>query len=405
MTQSGYGARFLDRRTPPHIFTLTILAATSAMSMNIFLPSLPGMTVYFETDYSVMQLSVAIYLLVNGLLQILIGPISDKYGRRPVILWGTALFVVATLGCLLAPNVESFLAFRMMQAIVVIALVIGRAAVRDVVPEEQAASLIAYVTMGVAVAPMIGPMIGGALDSLYGWQAAFWVLVAAGLGGLILAYFDLGETKTKSGLSIGDQFGQYPELFRSPRFWGYSMASGFASGAFFAYLGGAPYVSTEVFGMSPARMGLYFGFPALGYFFGNWISGRYSRRLGVNRMVVYGSIVNVLGVTISLLVFLSGFGTAETFFGLMCLVGVGNGMTIPNATAGALSVRPHLAGTAAGLSGALMLALGAVLSALSGMLLTPGTGAYPLLWIMWSTAAAGLIAILYVVNRQSRLRL
>ena len=156
--------RFLDRTTPPHVSTLILLSGLSALTFNIFRPSLPGMTAYYETDYRVMQLSVAVYLAVNAVLQILIGPISDKFGRRPVLIWGMVLFLLATVGCFLAPTAEVFLAFRMAQAVITVAMVLTRAAVRDMYSEAQAASMIGYVTMGMAVVPMIGPAIGGALE-------------------------------------------------------------------------------------------------------------------------------------------------------------------------------------------------------------------------------------------------
>ena len=396
--------RFLDRTTPPHIVTLISLAGLSALAMNIFLPSLPNMTAYFDTEYRLMQLSVAVYLAVNAVLQILIGPVSDKLGRRPVILGGAIGFCLATLGCLYAPDAYTFLAFRMAQAVIVTAMVLSRAVVRDCVPQDQAASMIGYVTMGMAVVPMIGPAIGGVLDEIFGWQANFWLLLVLGLGMLWLSWADLGETAHKSGLSLGQQFREYPELLRSPRFWGYALASGFASGAFFAYLGGAPFVGTQVFGMDPAELGVYFGAPAIGYFLGNFLSGRYSARIGVDRMVYYGTLINAAGVGLSILVFLAGHGSALSFFGFMCFVGLGNGMTIPNATAGMLSVRPHLAGTASGLGGAIMIGGGAGLSALAGALLKPGTGAWPLLWIMFGTALAGIVAIRFVIWRAAQLR-
>ena len=186
--------RFLDRTTPPHIVTLILLAGLSALAMNVFLPSLPKMTEHFETKYRVMQLSVAIYLAVNAALQIVIGPISDKFGRRPVILWGVGLFLLATLGCIFAPNITVFLAFRMCQAVIVTAMVLSRAVVRDMVPQDQAASMIGYVTMGVAVVPMIGPVIGGVLDEIFGWQSTFWMLFLLGAAILWMSWRDLGET-------------------------------------------------------------------------------------------------------------------------------------------------------------------------------------------------------------------
>ena len=265
--------------------------------------------------------------------------------------------------------------------------------------------MIGYVTMGMAVVPMIGPAFGGVLDQYFGWQANFWLLLVLGLGLFWLTWSDLGETAAVSGLTLGQQFAQYPELLTSPRFWGYATASAMSSGAFFAYLGGAPFVATEIFGMSPSKMGLYFGAPAVGYFLGNFLSGRYSVRFGINPMVMAGCSVAASGVALSLLMFPLGVGSAETFFGLLSLVGVGNGLTIPNATAGALSVRPHLAGTASGLSGALMIGGGAGLSALAGALLGPGSGPFPLLWLMLATSLGGVVVILLVIHRENRLGL
>lgn len=394
-----------SKRTPPTITTLILLSGLSALGMNIFLPSLPNMTDHFQTDYRLMQLSVALYLAVNAALQVVIGPIADKAGRRPVILWGLSLFLLATLGTIFAPTAEIFLFFRMCQAVVAVCIVLSRAAVRDMYEQDKAASMLGYVTMGMAVVPMIGPAIGGLLDESFGWQANFWLLFLLGALAIILVYVDFGETALKSGKTLVAQFREYPELLTSPRFWGYSLASGFCSGAFFAYLGGAPFVGTEVFGMNPAEMGFYFGAPAVGYFFGNFISGRYSMRYGVNRMVMWGCWLNALGVALSLIVMIAGLGSALTFFGFMTFVGLGNGMAIPNATAGALSVRVHLAGTASGLNGAIMLGGGAALSALAGFLLTPETGALPLLWLMLITSVLGVLAIQVVIWRERQLGL
>ncbi|MBF9058531.1 Bcr/CflA family efflux MFS transporter [Rhodobacterales bacterium HKCCSP123] len=392
--------RFLDRATPPHIFTLIVLTGLGALSMNIFLPSLPQMTEYFVTDYRLMQLSVALYLAVNAGLQMVIGPISDRFGRRPVLLVGIVVFLAATLGCILAPNIEVFLFFRMLQAVIVVGLVLGRAVVRDMYPADQAASQIGYVTMGMAVVPMIGPAIGGVLDQTFGWQANFWLLFILGVMVLGLTWRDLGETARATSTSFAAQFREYPELLTSRRFWGYCMTAAFASGAFFAYLGGAPFVGSEVFGLPPALVGFYFGAPALGYFFGNWISGRFSVRLGINAMILWGTTISAVGLTMSLILFLLGFKTALVFFGFMTFVGLGNGMVLPNATSGMLSVRPHLAGTASGLGGAIMIGGGAALSALAGALLTGGNGAYPLIGIMLLTSILAVLSILYTIRRE-----
>jgi MFS transporter, DHA1 family, multidrug resistance protein len=400
---SANPVRFLDKTSPPHISTLILLSGIGALAMNMFLPSLPAMAEYFGTDYAVMQLSVPLYLLFSAGLQLIIGPVSDNLGRRNVLLWGLGIYMIACIGCIYAPTIEVFLIFRCIQAIVAVTMVLSRAVVRDMFTQDKAASMIGYVTMGMALVPMISPAVGGLLDQAFGWQSTFWAMFA--VGGLVMAvtWFDLGETALASGKSLAQQFGEYPELLRSPRFWGYSMAAACCSGAFFAYLGGAPFVGSEVFGMDPAELGLYFGAPAVGYFVGNFITARTATTVGVNTLVLCGCLANAVGGSVSMLIFLAGYGSPITFFGMMTLVGLGNGLCIPNATAGLLSVRPHLAGTASGLGGAIMIGGGAGLSILAGSLLSKETGAYPLLWIMLLTAAAGVTSILVVIRRERKI--
>ena len=392
--------RYLDRTTPPHISTLILLASLPALSMNMFLPSLPAMAEYFAVDYRVMQLSVALYLGVSAVLQLIIGPLSDRYGRRPLILTGGALFLLATLGCIWAPTAEIFLIFRMAQAVIATGMAISRAVVRDMVPDAEAASMIGYVTMGMALAPMLGPLVGGVLDSYFGWHSVFWLLFILGAGLLALSWRDLGETSTSTNRSFAEQFRQYPELLMSRRFWGYCLSAAFASGAFFAYLGGAPFVGKEIFHMNAIWLGLSFGAVSFGYMMGNFISGRFSTRIGINRMILFGGIIAAAGISCSMMIFYMGLGTPVTFFAFMSTVGVGNGMTLPNANAGMLSVRPDLAGSASGLGGAILIGGGAALSAFSGSQLSTETGVYPLLWIMVSSSVMAILAILYVIRRE-----
>jgi DHA1 family bicyclomycin/chloramphenicol resistance-like MFS transporter len=397
--------RFLDRSTAPSIFTLIVLTGLGALSMNVFLPSLPQMAEYFGAEYGVVQLSVALYLGVNAALQLLVGPLSDRYGRRPVMLVGVAIYCLASLGCLWAPDVITFLVFRMIQASVVVGLVLGRAVVRDLYPRDQAASMIGYVTMGMAIIPMVGPVIGGALGQAFGWKANFWLLFGAGLVILLLAWADLGETARKGEGRLRDQFAQYPTLLLSRRFWGYSLSSTLASGAFFAYLGGAPLVGARIFGLEPALLGLFFGAPALGYFFGNFISGRFSVRVGVDRMILWGALITVAGLSTGLGLFFVGYKTALVFFGSMTFVGLGNGMVLPNATSGMMSIRPDLAGTASGLGGSIMLAGGASLSALSGVILSQSDQAYPLIYLMLACAIGAAASAIYTARRNHALRI
>ena len=397
-------ARFLDRHTPPHILTLVLVSGLAALSLNIFLPSLPAMATYFGVDYALMQLSVSLYLAMTAAIQLVIGPVSDRFGRRPAMLGALAVFLLATLAAVLAPSYGIFIAARMVQAAVATAFTLSRAVVRDMVPANEAASMIGYVTMGMSVVPMVGPVVGGALDQAFGWQASFWVLAAGAAALLALVWADQGETVRTRSASFGDQARQYPELLRSQRYWGYVGASTFASGAFFAYLGGAPYVGTQLFGLDPAELGLYFGAPAVGYLVGNFLSGRFAMRLGINRMILAGAWTTTAGLILLAGLEAAGLSHPALFFGLTIAVGLGNGILLPSANSGMLSVRPQLAGSAAGLGGAITIGGGAALSALAGWVLQAGGSALALVGLMLATSALSVVSVLWVLARERQLR-
>ena len=395
--------RFLDRTTPPHIATLTLMVGIGALNMSAFLPSLNHMAAYFATDYAIMQLAVSGYLAMTAVLQIFIGPLSDRYGRRPVVITALTIFVLATAATLFATNIWVFLALRMLSGAVATTMVLSRAIVRDMVPAAQAASMIGYVTMGMALVPMVGPMIGGVLDEVWDWRATFVMLALCGAAVLALVVADQGETLQDGGVSFAEQVKGYPALVASRRFWGYVLCAAFGSGAFFALLGGASFVAGEVFQLSPILTGAAIGSPAIGYMAGNFISGRYSVRLGVNRMALLGSVVATAGMAVSLLVTLAGVVHPLVFFGFCVFLGMGNGIMLPSATAGSLSVRPDLAGTASGLGGAIMIGGGAALSAWAGSLLSVEWGTLPLQAIMLATSALAVVSILFVIRRERQL--
>ena len=386
------------------MLTLVLLASISALAMNSFLPSLPNMAEHFGSSTAIMGLSVGVYLGTSAIFQILVGPLSDRIGRRTVSLWALIIFIVVSISCVYAPNTFVFMCLRALQAIAACTFVVARAIVRDTTETQASGSKIAYISMGTAICPMFGPALGGLMDGWFGWEANFWFIGRLGLLILVIAYFDLGETVPENTQGFRQQFSEYPELLLSRRFWGYCLASAFGAGAFFAYLGGGPFVGSIVYNLSPEMLGLYFGAPAIGYFFGNFLSGRFTVRFGIDAMILWGLWIIFSGLSLSMICSYIGYGTVETFFGFMIFVGLGNGLTIPNATAGMLSVRPHLAGTASGLGGAMMIAIGAALSTLAGAFLVPGSNEMPLLMLMWFSSLSGVAVIIYVRQRNKRLK-
>ena len=371
--------------------------------MNMHLPSLPAMADTFNISYSAATLTVTLFLAMNAVFQFVVGPLSDRFGRRPIVLICMAIFCVSSVGCIFSTKFEMFLFCRLIQAIVVAGLVLSRAAIRDVYSQDRAASVLGYATMGMAILPLVGPAVGGNLEVHFGWVASFWVLLGVGILVFTLAYFDMGETNKQKSSSMAVQFRAYPELLRSRRFWGYCITATFSAGAYFAYLGGAAFVGREIFNLSPGILGFYLGAPAVGYIAGNGLSGRFSVGLGINRMILTGTIITAVGMTFCILLFLFTVPIPLSFFGCVCFMGLGNGMVLPNATAGMMSVRPHLAGSASGIGGTINTAGGAAIATATGAILTPSTGILPLLLIMLACTIMSIISISYVVRRTKEL--
>jgi DHA1 family bicyclomycin/chloramphenicol resistance-like MFS transporter len=391
--------RFLNNLTPPSIFTLICLSAIGALAMNIFLPSLPAMAETFDVTYAAATLSVTLFLAMNAVFQLFVGPLSDRFGRRPIVLASLIIFCFSSFGCILATSFEIFLVCRLLQSVVVAGLVLSRAAIRDVHSQDQAASVIGYVTMGMAILPLIGPAVGGGLEVQFGWIASFWVLFGIGIFVFVLAYLDMGETNKHRTTSMVAQFQAYPELLSSRRFWGYCLTATFSAGAYFAYLGGAAYVGREIFSLSPAVLGFYLGAPAIGYIIGNGLSGKLSVAVGVNKMILTGTLITALGMLLCISLFLFTIPIPLSFFGCVSFMGIGNGMVLPNSTSGMMSVRPHLAGSASGIGGTINTAGGASIATATSAILIPGTGTLPLLFIMLASTILSALTITYVIKR------
>ncbi|MBZ4022249.1 Bcr/CflA family drug resistance efflux transporter [Rhodobacter sp. TJ_12] len=392
-----------DRKTPPHIVTLVLATGLAALSLNIFLPSLPGMARHFGVDYGVMQLTISAYLAMSAVAQFLIGPISDRYGRRPVTLAVVAIFTLASVAALFAPTAESFLLARFVQSVVATTFVLSRAAVRDMVPGPEAASQIGYVTMGMSLVPMIGPAVGGVLDTAFGWQANLIVLAVAGAALYALVWADMGETVAGGGLGFRAQARAYPVLIRSQRFWGYALSASASAGLFYAYLGGAPLVGEKAFGLSPVEVGYYFALPSLGYLVGNWLSGRFATRLGMDAMVLAGTTLATAALALALVAALAEALPPILFFSIVAITGVGNGLALPSANAGMMSVRPDLAGTASGLGATLTIGCGAALSSLTAALVGDHVSVLRLVAVMFGSSAVSVVMMLWVRRRRRAL--
>jgi MFS transporter, DHA1 family, multidrug resistance protein len=375
----------------PRLTTLMIAAAMSPLAINIFVPSMPQIVTHFSTTYAMAGLGLSLFLAAMAVLQLLIGPLSDRFGRRPVLLGGVALFILGTFICIHAPTIEVFLAGRLVQACAVAGIILSRAIVRDLVSREQSASAIGYVTMGMAVAPMIAPALGGLLDELYGWQASFYFLALLGVAGLAILLTNLPETNTHRGAPMAEQMRQYRNLLATPAFWLFVAAGGSGSAVFFAFLGGAPALASGPLGLSPSEYGLWFAIGAVGYIIGNFIAGRFSVRIGMDRMIRVGAAVTLAGCVMPAILFQSVGLSAIALFAPMLLLGIGNGMLLPNTMAAAISVRPEAAGAASGVMGSAQTAIGAALSALAGIMVAGGTAPMALALLFAASSSLALV--------------
>ena len=385
-------------RPPPRLITLTLLTALSALTLNMILPSLPSMARDLAARESVTALTVSGYMLASALFQLCLGPVSDRFGRRPVMLGALLLFIGASLGCMLATSVAVLLACRVLQAVVVAGAVVSSAAIRDQHSAVDSAAKLSFIASAMAVAPMLGPMLGGVLDVTLGWRSVFALYAVLGGGLLLLAWTDMGETRAP-GLPA-PRLADWVALLRSGRYWAYVLCTASSVGAFYVFVTGVPYVGMAAWGLSPAEVGLGVGSITGGFVVGAAFSARQARRLGVGVLLVAGRVVAMLGMTLGLVVFAAGASHPLVLFGLTLFIGLGNGLTLPNSNAGALSVRPTLAGTAAGLSGALVMALGAVLSTLCALVVERSPTPLVLLTLLTGCVLLSLVAALVALRME-----
>ncbi len=351
------------------------------------------MATEFAVPYGVMGMSLAAYAGVSACLQLVLGPLSDRYGRRPVILLALAIFIMATIGCAVASDAWTFLACRMVQAIIAPTYAISLAAIRDTTSREQAAGQFGYLAMAWAIAPMLGPALGGLLDQAIGWRASFYMLAVFGAAVLILCWTDLVETSRAPSNTITEQYRAYPELLGSTLFWAYCVCAAFSVGAFYAFLAGAP-LAASGFDLSPAVLGLCMGSITGGFMAGSFLAGRLAGRLPAATILVAGRLLACAGLLFGLVLNVGGINHVLALFGPCLFVGVSNGLTQPSATAGAISVHSAHTGSAAGLAGAITVGGASLMAAVAGAALTEQNARSGLFLIMLLSAAIALGAAL-----------
>lgn len=386
---------------------LLLLMATTAIgptSLNILVPAVPELAHQFGTPAATMQLTVSLFLIGLAFAQLVMGPLSDRFGRRPVMLGGLALNVFASLMAIVMPTAESVIAARILQAIGASAgIVVARAIIRDLFERERAASVLGLVATVMVAAPTLGPLIGGLLETFFFWQAIFLFTAATSLAVVLWAAVTLPETRMRNAVA-GRQDGFWRDLKQlaaSSTFAGYILVATFGSSTFFVFLGGGPHVIVTLMGRTSAEYGLWFAASSFGYMAGNFVTSKLAMRQGIHSLIFWGVGFEIAGVILAAaLAWALPDAGPLIVFGPQTIIAFGNGLLLPGAISGAISVRPQAAGTAAGIIGCAQMALGAALVQYAAVLLANATSALPMALLM-ALMVAALTASLLLIGRRS----
>jgi DHA1 family bicyclomycin/chloramphenicol resistance-like MFS transporter len=386
------------------LLLLIAMSAIGPVSLNIVVPAIPGLAATLAADTGTIQLTISLYLCGLAVSQLLIGPLSDRFGRRPVVIGGLALTALASVAAIMASSAGGLILARVIQSLgASTGLVVGRAIIRDLFEREHAASMIGLVATAMVTSPMVAPLIGGVLDTAFGWEAIFVFVAVASLAVALWAAARLPETRVRPHPHEQARF--LPELARlltAPAFAGYVLAGALGSAPFFTFLGGGPHVVVTIMGRSSAEYGVWFAINALGYMAGNFLASRLSVRHGVNVMIWWGIVIAIVGTVGSVaLAIVAPAGGPAIVFVPQFVTSLGNGMLLPNAIAGAVSVRPQAAGTASGITGFVQMGIGAAAAQAIGHILAGAETPLPMALTMLAFALATALAFALLVKRES----
>lgn len=348
---------------------LVLVTASGPVSMQMVLPALADIGRDLSISAATVQLIVSVPLVVFGMAMLLWGPLSDRFGRRPPLILGVLLFMAGNVICAMATNIEVLVAGRIVNAIGGAAgMVLTRAMVRDREAPAHVAAAMSLLTVGQVVPPMMAPAIGGLLTEAFGWRMNFMVLVGLGaVAGLLVLRLPETMARRTTASGLGTIVSGFAQLLKLRRFNGFAFFGAAAAAAYFSFLAGAPLVAVGNLGMSPSAYGVAFVVISLSFMVGNMISARISPRLGVERMVVAGGLCALVGAAIALGLALGGVWTPVALFAPTMLVAFGNGLSLNNAQAGAMSVDDRFVGAAAGLSGFLQMGVGGLVAQMVGL--------------------------------------
>ena len=354
----------MKHATPTNI-TLSAIAGVYILAQVIIVPALPDLGIIFSSDYRTIQLSVSAFSIGAAIVNLIAGPLSDRFGRRPIAIGFFIIFILSSLGSYFSENIYIFLLFRFFQASSAAGMVLARVIVGDIYSGSKATVMFGYISTIMAIGPLIGPLLGGLISDYFGSMQIFNFLTILGLLLFGLIIYDLDETNLNRSANMLSQIKSYPLLLLSMNFWPPTLVSAFSFSIFGIFFVGAPFVAVNVYGLSPSQIGLLLAFIPLGFVPGNIIVGKIVDRFSTKLLLILGSVLLISGPLIALLT--SNLYTHPlAFFLPMLIMGFGTGVIWPVANTAIIQAVPSLAGSASGISSALMVITSAVSSGFLG---------------------------------------
>jgi len=376
---------------------IVAITACGTLGMHLIIPALPATAHALHVSPGAIQLTITLYLIGLAIGQLVYGPISDRLGRRPVLIGGLALFTFAGILTTAAPGAFTLVVARVLQSIGACAgLVLGRAIVRDSAAPDRAAAQLAMLTMVMSMAPAIAPVLGGYATAWFGWRAAFALLAIVGAVTLLLAVLLLPETyRAQSGARASLMLGSL-RLFRSRAFCGYVLGGAFTTTSFYAFMAASPFILVDLLHQSTERVGLYYLLLMAGVAIGSFLANRVAGRIRVQVALRLANSFAIAGAALFMLADLTGWLTVVSVIAPVVLFMVGAGMASPFALSGAVSVNPLAIGSASGLYGFTQMAYGAFCTVVVEVW-HPGS-VFTVAVVLLGSALAGQVALSFAVQ-------
>ena len=387
---------------PIIIILISALVMLGPFANNIMVPSLPALADSLQVSFADAQLILSVYMAGFAAGQLFVGPLSDRFGRRPVLIVALTLFLVASVGCALAPDLTILCAVRLLQALGVSATMsVGRAIVRDVFDSARIAQVYAYVGTALAIGPILGPVIGGFVEVAAGWRTVF--LFIAGFAALMLAsiVFLLKETnrnRDPGATRPARLVGNYLSLLTTGRYVGYVLCNAICYAGIFAFTSCSAYVLIGLLKVPPDTFGALYAITVGAYGVGTLIAARYGKNVPIDRMIVFGALVMTISGEILVLLPLGGYFNVWTVILPFAGFAFGTGFVFPNGQAGAITPYPHMAGSASSMLSCLQMTTAAIVGAGAARYLDGSV--MPMAWTIFWLGPLLLVSFYILVLRR-----